>query len=472
MASCLVSRGGRIAVACAVAGVGLIGCAVASAAPTTVYSTGNLTTAIPDNAALESAVTVADAGEIVDVKASVLIGHAQDDQLNLDLVGPDGTIVRLSHDNGGSGNNYGIGNDCASGAFTEFSDTATTSIASGAPPFVGSFKPEESLGAFKGKASNGTWKLVVRDDAAGVAGTLWCWKLTVTYALADVSVLTTASPDPVAVGSQLVYSNVISNAGPDPSQNTTFTATVPDGAAFANVTLTQGTCTGVKTIVCALGTVPGAASATVTIVVVPTVAGTLSFSANVTGTPDPPGQTENNSVTLTTTVAEGLPDARGCTIVGTTGDDVLAGTDGDDVMCGLGGSDRLVASGGDDVLYGDQGDDVLLGGAGNDWLDGGAGDDRLIAGSGDDVGLGGIGADRVRGDDGDDWLKGGGGIDVLNGVAGDDVLYARGDGARDIVKGGPGKDQGFNDTKLDVRRSVEKLLTTRPPQPAAPTASA
>jgi uncharacterized repeat protein (TIGR01451 family) len=466
-----VTRAARIAVAVAGLGAAVVLAPAAAAAPTTTYSSGNLATAVPDNAALESAISVSDAGEIVEVRAAVLVGHGQDDQLNFDLVGPDGTIVELAHDEGGDGNNYGVGSDC-NGAFTEFSDTATSSVAVGAAPFVGSFRPEQPLSVYKGKASNGTWKLVVRDDAAGVVGTLWCWKLTITYAQADVGVLATASPDPAAVGSELVYTNVIRNAGPDPSQNTTLTATVPDGAAFVTTQVTQGTCTGVKTIVCALGTLPAFASATVTVVVTPGVTGTLSYSANVAGTPDPPGLSDNNSATLTTTVAEGLPDPRGCTVVGTAGDDVLAGTDGADVICGLGGNDRLVASGGDDVLYGDGGNDVLLGGDGDDWLGGGAGNDRLAGEAGNDVGLGGVGNDRIRGDDGNDWLKGGAGRDVLNGTAGDDVLYGRGDRTADVLKGGPGRDRAFMDARLDVRRSVENVLRRRPAAPKPPTSSA
>ena len=48
---------------------------------------------------------------------------------------------------------------------------------------------------------------------------------------------------------------------------------------------------------------------------------------------------------------QGLP----CTIVGTSGDDVLRGTQGDDVICGLGGNDVIAGGPGNDTLAGGPG---------------------------------------------------------------------------------------------------------------------
>jgi len=442
---------GSIAVAAAV----LLLAAGAGAAPTT-YTSGNLATSIPDGATFESAINVTDAGEILDVKVALNAGHSQDDQLNFDLVAPDGTLVRLAHDQGGSGNNFGSGSDCA-GGFTEFSDAATTAIGSGTPPFVGSFRPEKALASLIGKPSTGVWKLAVTDDTAGVVGTLWCWKLTLTFALADLALTTTASPSPATVGEQLVYTHVVTNNGPNDSATTTLTNTLPEGVALVSARSTQGTCSGAATVVCSLGKLTVGASATVTISVAPTVSGTLTNKATVAGTPDPAGATLNNSTSTTTLVAGAPPGERKCTITGTSGDDVLAGTPGNDVICGLSGDDRIYGGGGDDVLYGDSGNDVLNGEEGADRLDGGVGDDKLYGGEGNDVELGGVGADRVVGDEGADRLTGGAGRDVLNGGDGDDFLDAR-DRARDVVKGGPGTDRARLDAKLDVRRSIEKIL--------------
>lgn len=68
----------------------------------------------------------------------------------------------------------------------------------------------------------------------------------------------------------------------------------------------------------------------------------------------------------------------GCTIVGTSGDDVLQGTPNNDVICGLGGDDIIIGGLGDDVLVGGSGDDLLVGGPGSDRLYGGDGDDQLV----------------------------------------------------------------------------------------------
>ena len=99
-----------------------------------------------------------------------------------------------------------------------------------------------------------------------------------------------------------------------------------------------------------------------------------------------------------------------CTIMGTSGNEVLIGTPGRDVICGLGGSD------------------VIAAGTGNDVLDGGAGKDTLEGGAGHDVFLAGPGNDSIRA-----W-----------------------DGQRDIVNGGSGTDQAWIDRTVDKTISVER----------------
>ncbi len=85
-----------------------------------------------------------------------------------------------------------------------------------------------------------------------------------------------------------------------------------------------------------------------------------------------------------------------CTVIGTSGDDILRGTAGDDVICGFGG------------------DDVIRGLGGDDTIDGGPGDDRVWAGKGDDVVIAGPGDDDIRGGPGVDHLNGGSGADDVS----------------------------------------------------------
>jgi Proprotein convertase P-domain len=91
--------------------------------------------------------------------------------------------VDLSTDNGGAGDDYGLGaNDC-SGTFTIFDDAAATPITAALPPFAGTFKPEQSLSSLNGERRRGTWSLSVADlsTTPGDTGTFGCWQLEITY---------------------------------------------------------------------------------------------------------------------------------------------------------------------------------------------------------------------------------------------------------------------------------------------------
>ncbi len=97
--------------------------------------------------------------------------HPYDDELEIVLVAPDGTIVPLTVQNGGSGNNYT--NTC-------FSATASNSIKFGTAPFTGTFSPEGHLGAVNnGQNANGTWQLCIQDRRNGSnSGSLSNWSVT------------------------------------------------------------------------------------------------------------------------------------------------------------------------------------------------------------------------------------------------------------------------------------------------------
>jgi subtilisin-like proprotein convertase family protein len=120
------------------------------------------------------------AGTLDRITVSLHLTHTWDGDLEIRLIGPDGTNVVLASREGGSGDNYGAGCPAAS-AGTTFDDEAGTSVAAGAAPFLGIFRPDEALAAFVGKsgvAVNGTWKLRVEDQAAADIGNIECWSLT------------------------------------------------------------------------------------------------------------------------------------------------------------------------------------------------------------------------------------------------------------------------------------------------------
>jgi subtilisin-like proprotein convertase family protein len=119
------------------------------------------------------------AGVIGDVDVSFYLTHTFDADLDIFLIGPDGTTVELSTDNGSSGDNYGSA--CSPDASrTTLDDSAATAITAGTAPFVGTFRPEGMLSAFNGKtgvAVNGTWTLRIIDDVGADVGTHWCSSL-------------------------------------------------------------------------------------------------------------------------------------------------------------------------------------------------------------------------------------------------------------------------------------------------------
>ena len=170
-----------LALTTANAGILSIPLTLPSGAPGAVSSFSNLgIKLIPDGASTNSSVTVSGiTAPIAKVTVSLNINHGQDSDLDLFLQGPDGTIVELSTDNGGTGNNYG--NSCAQR--TTFDDNAATLITSGASPFFNTYRPEGKLSDFRGKsgaAVNGTWTLLATDDTVNaISGELDCWTLNI-----------------------------------------------------------------------------------------------------------------------------------------------------------------------------------------------------------------------------------------------------------------------------------------------------
>ncbi len=150
------------------------------------YSSGAVSVLSPASGTVgdmtEQVIAVADTGAVQDVNVRLRLNHTYDGDLSVSLVAPDGTIVVLSGNRGGSGDNFGSGSTDCSGTPTVFDDAAATPIASGTAPFAGTFRPDGSLAALNGKAVNGNWRLRISDTASGDSGTLFCWSLDITRA--------------------------------------------------------------------------------------------------------------------------------------------------------------------------------------------------------------------------------------------------------------------------------------------------
>lgn len=140
----------------------------------------------------------------------VNIDHISTSDLDLYLIAPNGVVVELSTDNGGTGDNY---TDAC------FTPTATNSITTGTPPFTGDWQPEGSFEDIMFTIINGTWTLMVIDDIVGFAGVFNDWSITfgspnATYQWTPTTGLITSANDPII---QLV-----------PTASATYTVTATD----------------------------------------------------------------------------------------------------------------------------------------------------------------------------------------------------------------------------------------------------
>jgi subtilisin-like proprotein convertase family protein len=132
------------------------------------FNSSDVPKPIPDLGTVESVLNVAGTGSVTNLTVRINITHTWDADLDIFLVSPQGTLVELCTDNGGSGDNF---------INTVFDDTAATSITAGAPPFTGSFRPEQPLSTLNGQNGNGVWKLRITDDEGALTGTLNSWSI-------------------------------------------------------------------------------------------------------------------------------------------------------------------------------------------------------------------------------------------------------------------------------------------------------
>jgi subtilisin-like proprotein convertase family protein len=178
---------------------------------------------------------------ITDVNVIFDITHTFTGDLDIILVPPSGGVyVHLTSDSGGAGDNFN---------FTRFDQQSSVSIAAGAPlavaPFNGNFRPEggdviwraaaniplpgpslADLSSLNGLDSNGTWTLIIEDDAGGDIGTLNYWSLEFNGALDSqgpppgsppfVQVPLIANPTPIVEGQSVVFSIQV-NPGTQPA---------------------------------------------------------------------------------------------------------------------------------------------------------------------------------------------------------------------------------------------------------------
>lgn len=118
----------------------------------------------------------------------------------------------------------------------------------------------------------------------------------------DLAITKTDAVDPVAVGTNVVYTLTIVNNGPANATNVVVTDVLPAGVTLVSATPSQGAaCTGTTTVSCALGGLATGAQATVAVTVSAATPGVIVNTASVAASePDP--NPSNNTATEPTTI--------------------------------------------------------------------------------------------------------------------------------------------------------------------------
>lgn len=107
-------------------------------------------------------------------KITIDLDHTYLENLKLDLLAPDGTLIRLCTNVGGSANNFNQ---------TVFAQDAAIAIAgTKLAPYNGEYRPESNLGNVNNMQSGlGEWKLIIDDVALYDSGALNYWSITFDY---------------------------------------------------------------------------------------------------------------------------------------------------------------------------------------------------------------------------------------------------------------------------------------------------
>ena len=119
----------------------------------------------------------------------------------------------------------------------------------------------------------------------------------------DLSLTSTASAAAIVAAQPLTYTFDAHDAGPGSANTVTVTIQLPASAMVSSVAPSQGTCSGLVTVTCDLGALAQAGDATVAIVVVPILPGSIVANGSVTGGPVEVDMTNNATVMPTTVTA-------------------------------------------------------------------------------------------------------------------------------------------------------------------------
>lgn len=191
-----------------------------------VYSSSGAGVAVAPGKTASSTITVPADFVVKGVTVLLNITSAYDPALTAKLIAPDGTTILLFQNVGTTGTRANFVN-------TVFSDSATTPIANGGPPFTGQFLPMQALSALNGSSSYsgpgtgpgpdtpGVYTLQVTNATNGATTTINNWTLTLLEPTSG-----TGLGEPVADRAQLSF-RIFTMDPTNPLSSTTWTSMGP-----------------------------------------------------------------------------------------------------------------------------------------------------------------------------------------------------------------------------------------------------
>jgi uncharacterized repeat protein (TIGR01451 family) len=235
---------------------------------------------------------------------TVGIDHSFISDLELTLIAPDGTLVKVIDNTDGGGNNL-----CQTRLDDESAGPSIQSVVTANAPFTGNFTPASPLSAFDGAPVNGDWRLQAQDFFNQDTGNIRAWSLIVTPA-----VCSDIGPPPVFVtatktvagtffpGGTVTYTVILANSGNAPQADNPgaeFTDTLPAGLSAGAVTASSGMVSAAGNVVTWNGSIPAGGSVSITITATLHASGEVSnqgaiaFDADGDGTNETSGVTDN-----------------------------------------------------------------------------------------------------------------------------------------------------------------------------------
>ncbi|TBR18248.1 MAG: T9SS type A sorting domain-containing protein [Chitinophagaceae bacterium] len=224
--------------------------------PTTVStSSGTIAVVIPDATAAGVTHTIPVSGIPAGVTVSSIsvnfnISHTWNSDLVINLIAPNGKILNLVNQRGGSGDNF---------VNTVISSTSTTSLGTGTSPFTGTFAADgilntgptgmlSNVNGFSNLFStpNGDWKLAFRDLWGGDEGTLTSWSIDITYGTGVGGIWTpiTGLFTDAALTTAYTAGTAVASVYASPAATTTYSVVQSNGtcnspASTATITVNQ-----------------------------------------------------------------------------------------------------------------------------------------------------------------------------------------------------------------------------------------